>query len=80
MKKRTAVILAVFLIVSLASCGRSSTSSTENETDSNEVEELQPEMEDKGEDQNGSKDVGRKNSDHHRSQLWHGTDNGGTFR
>ncbi len=44
MKKRTAVILAVFLIVSLASCGRSSTSSTENETDSNEVEELQPEM------------------------------------
>ena len=45
MKKRTAVILAVFLIVSLASCGRSSTSSTENETDSNEVEELQPEME-----------------------------------
>lgn len=46
MKKRTAVILAVFLIVSLASCGRSSTSSTENETDSNEVEELQPEMED----------------------------------
>ena len=46
MKKRTAVILAVFLIVSLASCGRSSTSSTENETDSNEGEELQPEMED----------------------------------
>lgn len=45
MKKRTAVILAVFLIVSLASCGRSSTSSTENETDSNEVEELQPEKE-----------------------------------
>ena len=50
MKKRTAVILAVFLIVSLTSCGRSGTSSTENETDSNEVEELQPEMEDTQED------------------------------
>lgn len=50
MKKRAAVILAVFLMVSLASCGRSSTSSTENETDSNEVGELQPEMEDTQED------------------------------
>lgn len=45
MKKRTAVILAVFLMVSLAACGRSDSASAENETDLNEVEEIQPEME-----------------------------------
>lgn len=45
MKKRTTVILAVFLMISLAACGRNDTSSTENKADSNEVEELQPETE-----------------------------------
>lgn len=39
MKKRTAVILAVFLMASLAACGKSGTSSAENVTNANEAEE-----------------------------------------